>query len=88
MLYFATQAFIKVVSLSHSRAAQFRVLYIPEEKEGGVGKTLRSLHLPGSADQASCLIPDTVCICVKVKACEERPQTESAERDRLPSPVD
>lgn len=88
MLYFATWAFIKVASLSYSRAAQFRFLNIPEEKDGGVGKTLRLQRLSGSADAASCLIPGTVCICVKVKACRKSSQAKTAERDRLPLTVD
>lgn len=50
ILYFATWAFIKVASLFHSRTAEFPVLYIPKEKEGGVGKTLRLQWLSGSAD--------------------------------------
>lgn len=48
--YFILRLFIKVASLAHSRAAEFGVLYIPEEKEGGVGKTLRLQLLSGSAD--------------------------------------
>lgn len=41
ILYFTTWAFIKVASLARFSAAKFQVLHIPEEKEGGVGKTLR-----------------------------------------------
>lgn len=77
-----------MASLAHSKAAEFQVLHIPEEKEGGVGKTLRLQRLSGSADSASCLIPGTVFICVKVKACGEGSQMKNAERDRLPSPID
>lgn len=47
---FCDSGLIKVASLAHSRAAEFWVLYIPEEKEGGVGKTLRLQSLSGSAD--------------------------------------